>query len=395
MLYRFGAYTLDLDRRELSDGAQPVATEPQVFDLLEFLVRCRDRVVSRDDLIEAVWGGRIVSDSTLATRVNAARHAIGDDGTTQRWIRTVARRGFRFVGEVTEEADGQAPPGAGAVVRQTVTFCHTGDGVDIATATAGSGPTMVKVANWLNHLEHDWHSPVWAPFYTRLAARFRLVRYDGRGNGLSDRNVGDISFAGFERDLEAVTGHLGLKRFVLFGMSQGAAVAVAHAARHPDRISRLILYGAYARGRNRRDSPVEEATAATVQAMMREGWGRPGSAFMRAFSTLYLPGGTSEQIGWFADLQRLTTSGEIAARLRSACDEIDVRDCLSRVTVPTLVLHAMRDPVVPVEEGRLVARRIPGARFVALASGNHIPLPDDPAWEILLAEIERFATAGA
>jgi pimeloyl-ACP methyl ester carboxylesterase len=391
MQYRFDRYILDAARRELHDGGKTVAVEPQVFDLLEFLIRNRDRVVSRDDLIEGVWGGRIVSESTLATRINAARRAIGDDGAAQRLIKTIARKGFRFVGEVS---DGQAAPPATSApaAAQSISFCRTSDGVNIAIGTAGKGPVLLKTANWLNHLEYDWQSPVWSPMLQRLAGRFQFIRYDGRGNGLADLDVPDISFAGFERDLEAVVESLGLKRFALIGFSQGAASAITYAVRNPDRVSRLILYGAYARGRNKRGNPDDIAMAETVLAMMRQSWGNEDSAFMRAFSSLYLPNGTREQIRWFADMQRIATTGPVAARLRSASDDIDVTEYLPRVTVPTLVIHARRDQVVPIEEGRLIASRIPGAKFVTIESENHVPLPDEPACEVMLSEIEAFAS---
>jgi len=392
--YRFEDCVLDVARRELRRGGEPVAIEPQVFDLLDFLIRHRDRVVSRDDLIAGVWGGRIVSESALASRVNAARRAIGDDGSAQRLIKTISRKGFRFVGDVsaTDEALAPAPmPAPAPVPAQTVSFCRASDNVNIAVATAGAGPVLLKTANWLNHIEHDWQSPIWSPTFSRLAARFRLVRYDSRGNGLSDREVADISFAGFERDLDAVIATLGLKRFVLLGLSQGAAAAISYAARHPQHVAGLILYGGYVQGRNRRGSPEDLAKAQTVLALMRQGWGQEDSAFMRAFSSLYLPNGTREQIRWFADMQRLATSGDLAARLRTACDDIDVIDLLPRVKVPTLVLHARQDGVVPVEQGRFLAANIAGARFVSLESENHVPLPGEPAWDMLLAEIERFA----
>jgi DNA-binding winged helix-turn-helix (wHTH) protein/pimeloyl-ACP methyl ester carboxylesterase len=392
--YCFEDCVLDVARRELRRRARPVAIEPQVFDLLEFLIRQRDRVVSREDLIERVWGGRIVSESSLATRVNAARRAIGDDGTAQRLIKTISRKGFRFVGEVSDSEEvqtrPQVKPASIPVPAQSITFCRTGDGVNIAVATAGVGPVLVKTATWLTHLEYDWQSPIWSPMFARLAARFQLVRYDGRGNGLSDRNVSDISFAGFERDLDSAVASLGLKRFVLLGLSQGAAAAISYAARHPERVSGLIVYGGYAQGRNRRGSPDAFAEAQTVLAMMRQGWGREDSAYMRAFSSLYLPNGSREQIKWFADLQRLTTTGELAARLRIACDDIDIVDILPAVRVPTLVLHARKDCVVPVDQGRFLAANITGARFVTVDSENHVPIPGDPAWDKLLGEIESF-----
>lgn len=395
MRFQFEDVALDAGRRELRQGDRLVGVEPQVFDLIEFLIRHRDRVVSRDDLIAGVWGGRIVSESTLATRINAARKAIGDDGSAQRLIKTIARKGFRFVGDVQERADGEetgAPVVGG--VRQTVSFCRTSDDVAIAMATVGSGPPLLKTANWLNHLEYDWESPVWLPFLQRLAARFQVVRYDGRGSGMSDRDVADISQAGFERDLDAVVEAAGLERFALFALSQGVAAAVSFAARHPERVSRLILCGAYAQGRNRRGSQTDAATAQTMLAMMQQGWGQPDSAFMRAFSSLYLADASRAHIKWFAEMQRRATSGELAARLRVACDDIDVLDLLPAVRVPTLVIHARHDNVAPYEQGRLLAARIPGARLVTLESENHIPVPGDPAWGKLLDEIEAFASGG-
>lgn len=394
VFYSFDDFTLDTDRRELRRGAGAIDAEPQVFDLIVFLIENRDRVVSRDDLIAAVWNGRIVSESTFTSRINSARRALGDSGKSQHLIRTISRKGFRFVGELRDDS-GQAPQPKdtpAGIPSQSIGFCRTDDGVNVAFATAGSGPVLLKTANWLNHLEYDWQSPIWSPMFARLASRSRLVRYDGRGNGLSDRDVPDISFAGFERDLDAVIAALGLKRFVLLGLSQGAAAAISYAARHPEQVSGLIVYGGYAQGRNRRASDDDVEKAQAVIALMRQGWGQEESAYMRAFSSLYLPNGSREQIRWFAELQRLTTSSELAVRLRNACDDIDIAGLLGDVRVPTLVLHARRDSVVPIEQGRFLAANIPGARFVTVDSENHVPIPGEPSWEALLGEIEAFAS---
>ena len=211
MRFLFGDYALDLERRELRRGAELVEVEPQVFDLLAYLVEHRDRVASKDDLLAAVWRGRIVSESTLTSRITAARQAIGDSGEQQRFIRTVSRRGFRFVGEVREQS--AAPPAGGPdhvpgradrMPAQEVSFCRTSEGINLAVAVCGKGLPVVKAANWMNHVEFDWQSPVWSPLLTRLAAQFRLIRYDERGTGLSDWDVGEISFETFVRDLETV-----------------------------------------------------------------------------------------------------------------------------------------------------------------------------------------------
>ena len=240
-----------------SFGAAPslVEIEPQVFDLLVYLVQNRDRVVTKDDLIAAVWGGRIVSESTLTSRITAARKAIGDSGEQQALIRTAARKGIRFVGDgdasrTGTSRRGSAPPPRPSRrhLRQEVHFCTASDGVRIAYADVGQGPPLLKTANWLNHLEYDWESPVWSPLLHAIAAEHRLIRYDARGNGLSDWDVEDISFEAFVRDLETVVEAAGLKRFALFGISQGCAISIAYAVRHPERVSHLVLYGGFARG---------------------------------------------------------------------------------------------------------------------------------------------------
>lgn len=393
MLFQFENFTLDSARRELRAGGAEISVEPQVFDLLEFLLRRRDEVVSRDDLIEHVWKGRIVSESAMASRINAARSAIGDNGTDQRLIKTIARKGIRFIGTVHEQAAAVPgePASAAGVKHQEITFARASDGVNLAIARSGSGPVLLKTANWLNHLEFDWQSPIWSPLFARFAERLCLIRYDGRGSGLADRDVADISFEGFLRDLDAVTATIEAERFALLGLSQGVAAAIAYAVKHPERVSKLILYGGYARGRNRSGDAGDREKGQALLALMRQGWGAEGSAFMRAFSSIYLPNGTTEQIRWFSEMQRMATSGEIAARLRAACDDIDVADLLPRVTVPTLVIHARQDNVVPYAQGRAIAAAIPGAKFVTLETENHVPLPSDPAWEKLVAEILGFA----
>jgi DNA-binding winged helix-turn-helix (wHTH) protein/pimeloyl-ACP methyl ester carboxylesterase len=393
--FQFGDFAIDLERRELRRGGELVAVEPQVFDLLVYLIGHRDRVISKDDLLRDVWGGRIVSDSTLTSRIYAARRAIGDTGSAQGLIRTIARKGVRFVGTVTADGDAEFAPAApadltAADVAQQIRFCTAPDGVRIAYASAGEGPPLVKAANWLNHLEYDWQSPIWSPLFRELATGRRLVRYDGRGNGLSDWDVRDLSFEAQVRDLESVVAAARLQRFALFGMSQGCAVSIAYAARHPERVSRLILYGGYARGRRRRGSQADIDQAEAMVTLIRQGWGQENPVFRQIFTSLVLPDGTAEQMQWFNDLQRNTTSPDNAARLREAFDDIDVSDLLPQVKVPTLVLHRRRDDMVPFDEGRLLAAAIPGARFAALEGRNHLLLQGEPAWLRFLAEVNQF-----
>jgi pimeloyl-ACP methyl ester carboxylesterase/DNA-binding winged helix-turn-helix (wHTH) protein len=392
MRYRFGSFELVPDTRELLAAGSPRAIEPQVFDLLLLLIAARERVVSQDELIGSVWNSRIVSDSAISARVSAARAAIGDDGKRQQWIRTVARHGFRFVGPVEEAATPapeQAPPIPATPPRQRVAFCHSRDGTRIAYATSGSGCPLVKAGHWLTHLEHDWRSPIWRPFLSGLGERFALLRYDQRGNGLSDWHVTDFSLERFVDDLEAVVDAAGLERFAVYGTSQGVPIAIAYAVRRPERVSRLVLQGGFARGRLLR-AQADREQAQAILTLIRHGWGKPDSPFLEAFATMFIPGGNHEQVASLADLQRLTTSPGNAAALREAIDSFDVSGMLARIAVPTLVIHASQDGVQPLAEGLHLASAIPGAEFLLLESRNHVMLPEEPAWPRLFEALEQF-----
>ena len=395
-MYRFGAYALDSKRYRLSRGDEEISVEPQVFDVLKFLIENRERVVSRDDLIEAVWGGRIVSDATLSSRISAARHAVGDSGEDQAVIRTAHKRGFQFVAELAaaplEEnySDPQKPSDAAPAHRQKVKFCASRDGTQLAYATIGVGFPLVRAGHWLTHLEHDWHSPVWRPVLDELGRHFQVTRYDQRGNGLSDWSVTDFSLDKFVDDLEAVVEAAGLENFALFGSSQGAPIAIAYAVRHPERVSHLILLGGYAQGRLVRASAEEREQGEAYLTLIRLGWGKPGSPFLKAFSSMYIPGGTTEQIESLVDLQRHTTTPENAANLRAAIDGFDVTRLLGRVAAPTLVIHARNDGVQPLDEGRKLAAGIRNSEFLMLESGNHVILEHEPAWDALFNGLKNF-----
>ena len=396
MRYVFGSYALVPEARELLAAGEPCPVEPQVFDLLVFLLRERERVVSRDELVRAVWNGRIVSDSAISARISAARTAIGDDGMRQEWIRTMPRRGFRFVGAVAEEdPPTAAPPPADAGRRQRVAFCRSADGTRIAYATGGTGYPLVKAGHWLTHLEHDRQSPLWRPLLERLESRFRLVRYDQRGNGLSDWEVADFALARFVEDLEAVIEAAGLDRFALYGTSQGAPIAIAYAHRHPGRVSHLILHGGYEKGRLVRASERDRAEGDAILTLLRHGWGRRGSPFIDAFATMFVPDGSREQIDSLVELQRQTTSPENAAALRAAVDGFDVSDLVAGIEVPTLVIHSRDDGVQPLDQGRQLAARIPGAEFLLLEGRNHVVLPQEKAWPVLFERIDRFVPGEA
>jgi pimeloyl-ACP methyl ester carboxylesterase/DNA-binding CsgD family transcriptional regulator len=276
-------------------------------------------------------------------------------------------------------------------LEQQIRFCTTPDRVRLAYATHGNGPPLVKAANWLTHLEFDWESPVWRHWLEELGRGNTVVRYDERGCGLSDWDVEDLSLEAWISDLETVVDAAGLDRFALLGVSQGGAIAVAYAVRHPERVTQLILHGAYARGRMKRDRSAQAHEEAELMlSLIRVGWGRANPTFRRVFSELLVPGGTPEQLEWFDELARTSTSPEIAERLERAWYQIEVTELLSEVTVPTLVAHGRGDATVPFTEGRLLATGIPGARFVPLDSENHILLAEEPAWPVFLAGVREF-----
>ena len=270
---------------------------------------------------------------------------------------------------------------------ESVRFCSAADDVSLAYAVHGSGPTLVRAATWLTHLELDWRSPVWRHWLDVLGEQHTVLRYDERGCGLSDRNPDELSFEAGVRDLETVIDAVGVDSFVLLGISQGASVAVAYAAAHPERVTDLVLYGGYARGRRYRGQEDEEAA---ILATIRAGWDADPPTFRRVFSALFLPDGTADQMAWYEDMLRQSTTANTAARIFEERGGIDVRELATHVRTRTLVAHARDDRVVPVEEGRLLAALIPGARLVLLESKNHILLEDEPAWAYFVNELRSF-----
>lgn len=388
-IYSFGEYELDTRLHELRRANERLHIEPQVFDVLAHLFACRDRVVTKEELLDRVWGHRYVAPTTLNSRIKHARQAVGDDGARQLVIRTIHGLGFRIVANVRERTG--ATPASVPTLAQRIRFCTSTDGVNIAYATSGTGPPLVKPANWMTHLEYDWDSPVWGHWLRELSRGRTLVRYDERGNGLSDRDVDDLSFESWVRDLEAVVDAAGLERFPLLGLSQGCAVSIAYALRHPERVTHLVLYGGYVQGMlARAHTPHEREQASMIMRGIPLGWGRDNPAFRMFFAARFLPEGTPEQMRWFSELQRVTTSPEMGSRLLSTAATIDVTELAPRVCVPTLVLHSTGDEVAPFSEGRRLAALIPGARFVPLESRNHILLESEPAWTRFADEVRRF-----
>jgi DNA-binding winged helix-turn-helix (wHTH) protein/pimeloyl-ACP methyl ester carboxylesterase len=391
MIFRFGTCLLDSDRYEFFRCGDPVHLEPQVFTLLHVLVIRPGDVITKEHLVETVWQGLNVSDSTINARINAARKAVGDNGRDQRIIRTIHGRGFQLAVDV--ETDGQGArdvwTGIGGV-QQDVRFAKSSGGARIAHATCGSGPPLVRMGHWLSHLELDWDSPVWRPLITALSHHHSLYRYDQRGTGLSGRALDNVTLDDFVDDLAAVADACGLDRFPIFAASQAVPVAVRFATRFPDRLSAMVLYGGFAQGRALRDPLSGDIDEDTVLNLIRAGWGRENSPFVRAFATLFVPDATQEQLDSLVRMQMQSVSPENAATLRQIIDRFSVVDELSMVTTPTLVIHADADAIQPVDQGRLLAAEIPGAKFVMLESRNHIPLPQEASWDRLVLETLTF-----
>jgi pimeloyl-ACP methyl ester carboxylesterase/DNA-binding CsgD family transcriptional regulator len=280
-----------------------------------------------------------------------------------------------------------ATPSLAPDVPQQIRFCRSPDGVRVAYAQHGSGPPLVVVSCWLSHLQHDWQSPVWRHFLADLGAITTLVRYDERGFGLSDWTVTDFSLDARLRDLEAVIETLGLERFALLGMSGNSPAALAYAAKHPDRVTRLIVYGGWA-GWPQPAAKDDEELA--YEALVRAGWARPDPIFRRVFTNIFIPGATEAQMRWYDDLQRMSTSTENMLAAREARRHTHVGHLLGEIRVPTLVLHAREDHAVDFEEALKLASGIPDARLVTLESRNHILLADEPAWRIFMHEVAAF-----
>jgi class 3 adenylate cyclase/pimeloyl-ACP methyl ester carboxylesterase len=274
---------------------------------------------------------------------------------------------------------------------QKIQFCMAPDGVQIAYSRIGRGPPMVKTGNWMTHLEFDFESPIWRHLYRELARDHTLIRYDARGNGLSDREVEHVSFETFVHDLEAVVDAAGVERFALLGISQGCAVSVGYAVRHPERVTHLVLYGGFVVGWNKRiRTEAEKQQYSATVTLMRLGWGQEDPAFRQLFTSQFIPGASKQQADWFNELQRISTSPADAVRNFIANGDIDVTDLLTKLNVPTLVMHARDDARVPFDAGRRMAAGIPGARFVPLPSRNHLILEDEPAFPRFLEEMRAF-----
>jgi pimeloyl-ACP methyl ester carboxylesterase/DNA-binding winged helix-turn-helix (wHTH) protein len=392
--YQFGPFHLDAAEHRLLRNGVEVPLQLKVFETLCLLVENAGRLIKKEDLLSQVWPGTAVEENNLNKNISILRKALGDHATGQSYIETVPRVGYRFVAPVEKVACASPsvapPPSANSLPRQDMRFSLTDDGVRLAWASSGHGPPLVKASNWLTHLDFEWGSPIWQHWWTELSKHHRVIRYDERGNGMSQRDVPHVSFETWVRDLETVVDAAQLDRFSLLGISRGGPIAIAYAVKHPERVSRLVLYGAFPVGLYHYGSPEEIEARRALISLTRLGWGLNNPAFCRMFTNRFMPNATPVHENWFDDLQRVSTSAENAARLIDVDCGIDVRGLLRQLRVPTLVMHCDHDKVVSPEHGRQLAAEIPNARYVSLPSANHLLLAEEPAWQMLLEELSTF-----
>ncbi|MEH6478083.1 MAG: alpha/beta fold hydrolase [Sneathiella sp.] len=391
MTYQFANCSIDPAKHTFLRDEKLVHVEPQVFELLLVLTQSEGRLVTKDELVQTVWRGLSVSDATISARINAARKAVGDTGREQAIIKTIHGRGFQLVSEVHKGLPSDAKPSSDDhEISQSIQFTPSSHDAKIAYAKSGQGPPLLRVGHWLSHLELDWYSPVWRPLIETLGKQHTLYRYDQRGTGLSSRDLTAADLDAFTDDLKAVADANNLQKFPIFAASQAVPVAIQFAQKYPERVSRMILYGGYAEGRALRDASSDDVDEGTILNLIRAGWGKANSPFVNAFSSLFMPDATKEQMDSFVRMQYETISPENAACLRQIVDRFSVKAILGSISVPTLVIHAISDAMQPIEQGRLLASEIPNAKYVALESRNHVPLPQEKSWEKLMNEIQSF-----
>ena len=389
--YAFGKYLFDVDERRLLRDNEEVRLRGKLFDTLRVLVENAGKLVRKDAFMESVWPDSVVEDNNLDYCISQLRKLFHP----AKYIETVPRHGYRFVAEVT------TPKPRGRTIQlesvqqssdlpdQQIQFFTTSDGVRIAYTVGGQGPVLVRTTHWLNHLDFEWKNPLQRQWLSEIMQHNMLVRYDQRGSGLSDWNLSDFSFERTVQDFEELVDAAGLEKFSILGGCQGAAVGIAYAVRHPERVTRLIINGTFANGWPAPGPGAQEHLQAML-TLIRSGWGRDNPAFRQLWTTLFRPDVDAAEASWLNELQRISASPENAARMMAEFPNIRVLDMLPKVSCPTLVLHSREDGAVPVQEGKLIAARIRGARFIELPSRSHMIGPGDAAWEQFVNEFSAF-----
>jgi len=389
--YFFSTYALDVDERRLLRDNEDLRLRGKLFDTLRVLVENAGKLVRKDAFMESVWPDSVVEENNLDYCISQLRKLFHPS----KYIETVPRHGYRFVAEVTIQKPFGRPIQLETAVQlqdipeQTVEFFTTSDGVRIAYHMGGQGPALVRTIHWLNHLDFEWKTPLRRQWLSEIMRHHRLLRYDQRGSGLSDWNVSDFSFERTVQDFEELVDAAGLERFSILGGCQGAAVGIAYAVRHPERVIKLIINGTFANGWPAPGPGAKEHLEAML-TLIRSGWGRDNPAFRQLWTTLFRPDADSAEASWLNELQRVSSSPENAARMIAEFPNIRILDMLPRISCPTLVLHSRDDGAVPVQEGKLIATRIRGSRFVELPSRSHMVGPGDAGWEQFVQEFSAF-----
>ena len=389
-LFSFDRFQLDLSTGRLSGGSGPIPLAPKALAVLEYLAARPGQLISKDELLAAVWPGVFLGDGALKVCVSELRRALDDDARKPRIIETAHRRGYRFIAEVVGTSPKPAPPAGPSTSppRLPVQYARSGD-LNIAYQVLGSGPIdLVFVMGWVSHLECFWTEPSFARFLRRLARFSRLILFDKRGTGLSDRTCGLPSLEERMEDVRAVLSAVGSRRAALLGVSEGGPMCSLFAATYPEKTEALVMIGTYARRQRAADypwGPTPEEHEAFCRDIL-ERWGGPVGIETRAPSVAADPAFRD----WWAAYLRMGASPAAAVALTRMNAQIDVRHVLPTIRVPTLVLHRTGDRCLLVEEGRYVASLIPSARYVELPGNDHLPFVGDQ--DALLDEIERFLT---
>lgn len=384
VVYAFDRFRLDVRERRLWRDDELVPLRDRVFDTLVLLVEGAGSLQTQQELLDKLWPDVSVEPNNLQHNISVLRKALAGSSVQ---IETLRGRGYRLLAEVERAS---AANRVESSKPQSIHFCRTSDDVRLAWAELGEGSPVVKAGNWCGHLELDRSSLVWHHIVGSLSRSRRLVRYDARGNGLSDHDVPEVNFERWVGDLATVVDAAELDRFPLVGVSQGASVAAAYAARHPDRVSALVLICGLVRGWRIKQLPRVTRHFEALLSLMEGGWGQDNPAFRQIFSMAFFPDASQQELDGFNELQRRSATPQNAIRILSTIGDIDLRPEISKVRAPTLVIHGRNDLVIPFSDGKELAAGISGARFVPLETKSHIPLARDPAWGRMEAEIQRF-----
>lgn len=391
MQYRFADCLLDTTQHSLHRAGAVVRVEPQVFDLLQLLVQNPDRLISRDEIIQTVWQGRIVSDATISARIAAARKAVGDDGKTQAVIRTVARRGLKCVAEV--HSDAPEAPRPAPVAPQTdrrIRYATNARGQSVAFSVAGTGPPVVRSGFGMSDIQGELDCASERATLERIEAKCRLLRFDFPGYGQSAQPIDHVDFDESAEDLRAVAEAAGFERFALYSESGGVNAALRFAATYPDRVSRLYICGGYVDGRLQRPNSPESDP---IRGLINEGWQTPNPGFASAYLLSYFPEGPLEVVQEYALMMQAAASPAHTLLQRDATNMVRNGPLLAKITCPTLIVHGRHDGVHPVSEAQKLAAGIPNAELVVLNTANHVPLPGHPLWDSYITDQVAFLSA--